>query len=317
LLCGTLRFVDHDERSGVTGADLSGITKSNDRQNVVIVVAVAVATLAIALLIAVTNLPRPSLALLTVLLGSGTLWALLDRERAARKRSAKMQTEFESILHSCKQLNRGLEAQRDAERDLLARELYSGIGQELTSLRFVFEHAMQRYEKSPELARETLATLRVVLGRCGATLDILVNHIRPIIVTEQGLASGLKWLCESVERGFDLPCALVVEGDLLRVQPAVQSAIFRVVQESLNNVVRHAKAKKASVLVRTDRHGLLVEVRDNGTGISPDSRSTARKGINSLRLRAQLLDGELAIKSLVEGGTLVRFTLRHEDAYTP
>lgn len=293
----------------------TSVTKTSDGQNVAFVAAILLFAIVTAICAAITTVPRTVVVVLVLVLGGAHVLIEYGREQRTRKRIEKLQGEFDQTLKDAKQLNRSLESQREAERDLLARELFHGLGQELTALRFAFEHLWQRYERNPELARENLVTLRTVLGRSGATLEILVNNLRPRIVSEQGLLSALKWLCDRVERGFDLACPLVVEGDTHKIVPEVQAAVFRIVQEALNNVVRHAKAKKASVNVRIDDYGLFVEIRDDGCGISPDVRSTARKGITNMLLRAQLLDGELSIKTPVDGGTIVRFSLRKEDVF--
>ena len=307
--------MDEKRISAPAVTELGSVGVTGERRNIAYIAAVLLFTVATSILAVIEVVSRSTVGVLVALLGLAWIALGYAREKQTRRKVDHLRMQFERSIKEAEQLNRSLEAQREAERDLLAKDLFSGIGQELTALRFVFEHAWQQYERSPSSARETLATLRTVLGRCGVSLELLVNQLRPRILTEQGLLSALNWVCVSVERGFELACALTVEGELQKIVPEVQAAIFRIVQEALNNVVRHAKAKKVTVLVRADALGLLIEVRDDGCGISPDARSTARRGITNMLLRAKLLDGELSIKAPVEGGTLVRFTLRKEDVY--
>jgi signal transduction histidine kinase len=202
----------------------------------------------------------------------------------------------------------------DAERRRFARELHDQTLQGLGGLRMLLASAARHDD--PE---GTEAALRKVMHEMDHEIDKLrtfIADLRPAALDELGLRPALETLLDR-HRGDDL--RIVAELDLpdpaqtgSRIDPDLETAVYRIVQEGLTNVVEHARASSARVGVTSDEDGVRIEVEDDGVGFDA-AASTAGFGLLGMRERAYLLGGSLEIESRA-GRTLVRVQLRARRA---
>ena len=184
---------------------------------------------------------------------------------------------------------------QEEERRQIARDLHDGAGQLLMALRLSIDQADPDRDRSAAILRELSDQLR----------DISMN-LRPPMLDDLGLLPALRWHLERFKSQTGITVQLDHKGLDRRFRPELQIAAFRIVQEALTNVARHAQVEAASVAV-TLRQGMLhVEVTDRGTGFDPEAVAPGvSAGLIGMRERASLLGGTLSVQSSPGGGTTI------------
>ncbi len=189
------------------------------------------------------------------------------------------------------------------ERRTLARELHDEAGQSLTTLALGLGR-LRREPLTQEALQEQVAELQAIASGVMEDLHRLAVNLRPIVLDRYGLVPALEQYVESFGRRSDLQVQFVAVGlGEERFAPEVETALYRVVQEALTNVARHAAATQASVVVERRPDVLLVIVEDNGCGFDVDmALDSGRLGLLGMRERAEMLGGSLAIESAAGAG---------------
>jgi signal transduction histidine kinase len=180
----------------------------------------------------------------------------------------------------------------EAERRHIARELHDEIGQSLTALKLNLE------AETPHLA-ETRALVDDLMGRVSA----LSLELRPAMLDDLGLLPALLWLFDRYHRSAGLEVEFVHEGIDGRLQPMVETAAYRIVQESLSNAAKHAAVNQVAVRVVRRDGRLHVTVEDRGRGFDPQAAFGRSTGLSGMRERAAALQGRLDIDSTIGRGT--------------
>jgi len=248
---------------------------------------------------------------LGVLTGHLATLATLARHRqteALRRLTSTLEQRVSQQTAELRALAEHLELAREAERAHIARELHDELGQELTALRFSVNLARQRFARDPSLIGQNLADIEGFVARTHETVRHLVADLRPRALAELGLEAGLAWLVERARSQSGLEVVLAVSGDLDALSEARAAVAFRVVQESLTNVQRHAQAGRAWVTVTRQGDTIALEVRDDGQGIDLGDRPSGH-GIVGMRERLRAVGGTLAVTRSPDGGTRVAATL--------
>ena len=197
---------------------------------------------------------------------------------------------------------------REEEKARVARELHDELAQSLTTLKM--DAAWMRDKLAGDAASRLevtgkLATMLATLDHAVAATRRIASDLRPLILDDLGLSAALEWLVNGFIKRSGMACALEIDGEVELVEPYA-TAVFRIVQESLNNVAKHAGA--SNVLVRIVREGSAValSIRDDGCGFDAQaSRRPEALGLAGLRERAHLLRGTADIKSQAGAGTTV------------
>jgi signal transduction histidine kinase len=188
-----------------------------------------------------------------------------------------------------------LETTREDEQARISRELHDELGQELTALRYALTFLKKRYERDPGNIRGNVEELESLLARTSTTLRNLVSELRPRVLDDLGLDAGVEWLLRRTEERAGLSCRLMSKATL-DLDVDVSIAAFRILQESLTNVVRHAKATHVDVRLDVEGDDLYLAVEDDGIG-PPESRrprsapGAGGVGIIGMRERADALGG--------------------------
>ena len=218
------------------------------------------------------------------------------------------------LLSHNRELARQLIAVQERERIALARELHDELAQHCTAIRI--EAAYLRKAKDPQ-------SIRAAADRAAHSADHLLNglrgilrQLRPCELDELGLAAALQSLMASHRERSRIRCDLVVEGALDDLGPTVDIAVYRVVQEALANVSRHAHARHISVTVARSAHALSVDVEDDGCGFDPGTR-TRGLGLLGATERAAALGGRLVASSAPGAGTALRMTVPLRSGVVP
>lgn len=205
------------------------------------------------------------------------------------------------------------------ERSRLARDLHDSVTQSLYSLTLLAE-AARRLARSGDLPQVQTAITR--LGEIGQQalkeMRLLVYELRPLVLRREGLARALGHRLETVERRAGVEALLAVNVPQ-SLPPSFEEQLYHLVQEALNNTLKHAAATTVSVHIEVRDSRLWLEVVDNGRGFDPDASDEGGIGLLSMRERVEKLGGEFAIRSAKGQGTTVTVTLdlpeRSEERY--
>jgi signal transduction histidine kinase len=204
-------------------------------------------------------------------------------------------------------------AAREEERRRLRRDLHDGLGPALAGIDMQLAGARALLASRPDAARAALGDVARDASATVADVRRLVNGLRPPALDDLGLAFAIREQAERLSRptdGHPLDVEVTVEGDLRGLPAAVEVAAFRIAQEALVNVARHADATRCSV--RLSRNGALeLVVEDDGGGLATAAR--AGVGLVSMRERAAELGGTLQVAPRPARGTVVRALLPVND----
>lgn len=204
---------------------------------------------------------------------------------------------------------------QEAERVRVSRELHDDTGQALTLI-LVRLQLIENMTSDPDVRRE-LAELRALVVDTLDGVRRLAVHLGPSVLEDLGLVSGLEWLADRVREDTGLHVELALETDASDVPNTMAVALFRVAQEALTNVVRHARARRVELSLRVEGTDLVLTVRDDGVGFdvaAARSRPTASVGLFGMAERVALVDGTIEISSDTATGTCVavRVPVREE-----
>ncbi|HEX9276315.1 MAG TPA: PAS domain-containing sensor histidine kinase [Casimicrobiaceae bacterium] len=194
-------------------------------------------------------------------------------------------------------------AAREQEQSRIARELHDELGQALTALKMMVAWVDQKIgRKDIELTGKLDRMAKLIDNTLEATRRIS-SELRPLILDDLGLIPALESVIEGFVDRTGVVCDFSVDGEL-ELDDARKSAVFRIVQEALTNVARHAKATQVEVRIAHRDSIISIDVRDNGVGFNlPDERSRYSRGLLGMRERAYLLGGTFSINSAPGKGT--------------
>jgi nitrate/nitrite-specific signal transduction histidine kinase len=208
------------------------------------------------------------------------------------------------------------------ERSRLARELHDAVTQTLFSATLIAETLPSLWEVDSEEGRQLLKELRQLNRGALAEMRTLLLELRPASLIEASLGDLLGQLCDAATGRIGVPVALTLQGQC-SPPSEVHVALYRIAQEALNNVVKHAKANRVAVSLRcatstgnVDRepcHRVELQVTDDGIGFDPNSVQADRLGLAILRERAQAIGAVLRIESQPGGGTQVMVEWEEEQ----
>jgi PAS domain S-box-containing protein len=192
------------------------------------------------------------------------------------------------------------------ERQRLARDLHDSVTQSLYSLTLLAEAGRRLIDVDVPQAARYLNDMGEIAQQSLKEMRLLVYQLRPLALTHEGLIGALQARLDSVEKRSGVEARFLIEGNLGNLPPAVEEGLFRVAQEALNNVLKHAAARSVVVRLRGDDECVTLEVADDGRGselLSTDVQGGL--GLTSMRERVAKLEGTLSIESTPGQGTRV------------
>ena len=199
---------------------------------------------------------------------------------------------------------------QDQERRKLARELHDSLGQYLAALKINGAGCL-RHAHDPKIKAILTDSLEII-EQCISEIRTMSYLLHPPLLDESGLVSAIQWLAEGFGKRSGILVNLVVPTNMPRFSQDIETAIFRILQESLLNAHRHSGTAKVDIEIRAETHTVLLTVRDYGCGISEKQLASLRHSENSMsvgfggmRERARELGGTLLIRPESKGGTII------------
>jgi signal transduction histidine kinase len=252
-----------------------------------------------------------------------------ERYQETLERDIKLRTaDLHQTAAELQALTAHLQVVREDERASLARELHDEFGQNLTTMRIDLARLDRhlRIAQPVDVARlqERITTMARMVDRLIETTQTVCAALRPGILNALGLNAAIEWQIEECEKRTGLRCVASLPADDIEMEPDRALALFRIVQEALTNVARHAQATRVDVSLERIEAMLMLEIRDNGQGFTPTQRlGTKALGMLGMRERAVALQGTLDIVTAPGKGTSIRVRMpwgtaparqHHDDA---
>jgi len=222
---------------------------------------------------------------------------------AAQRRAARS---FSHARDQLRALAARLQSIREEERRKVAREIHDELGQALTAIKIDLSSLVCELpadQKQP--ASRTKSILKLV-DETIQSVRRISTQLRPGILDDLGLMAAVEWAVEESEARTGIKFRLDLPRDDIVIDPECATALFRILQETLTNVARHANASQVEVQLAQEDGDLLLEVRDNGKGISKEQLWGGKSlGVLGMRERASMLGGEITIIGIPGKGTTV------------
>jgi PAS domain S-box-containing protein len=227
-----------------------------------------------------------------------TVW----RDISERKEAEQRLCESYALL---RELTSRRETAREEERKRIARELHDELGQQLTALRMGTSTLRIRFgHDNPELAAHVQKILILADNTMQVVRDV-VSSLRPAVL-DAGIVAALEWLSAEFSRNGHMTCRLHVPEENVAIAEDRAIALFRIAQEALTNVARHAEAKHVFITLEQKGSDCLLEVRDDGKGFDPEPVRNQSFGFVGMKERVLMLGGEIDIVSAPGNGASIR-----------
>ncbi len=200
---------------------------------------------------------------------------------------------------------------QEEERRRVARDIHDGPAQAIANIVFRAEVCERLIDTDKERAKSELKALREHIRNTLAEIRKIIFDLRPMALDDLGLAPTIRGVLDVFREEYGLFTEVAVIGKERRLESHVEIGIFRVVQEALNNIVKHAQASSAKVRIEFAAAGVTVLVEDDGKGfeMTEGELPSGHYGIMGMRERMQLLNGKLSIKSAPRRGTRVMISV--------
>ena len=242
---------------------------------------------------------------LAVVLGLGVVVAVpVERERAERRRAEAAAAQLHDVRQEqLRTYVHEVTMAQEAERARISRDLHDDVAQQLV----VLVRHLDALEAGGDLA--DIDDARRTASRALAEVRRTSRGLRPTVLDDLGLAPAIEWLAEDLAARNDVSTSVDVLGGATRLAAAVELALFRIAQEALRNVERHAAASHVAIELEFADARVRLAIRDDGRGFVVHDRATlsgsGRLGTIGMHERAELVGGELTLDSVPGGGTSV------------
>ena len=199
---------------------------------------------------------------------------------------------------------------REEERTHIAREIHDELGQQLTALKMDIGWIKHK-QKNPDIEIDTkLQKMLDFSDSLIKTIRRISTELRPAIIDDLGLMAALEWKCHDFEEKQGIPCNFISTVKERKFDSNFSITVFRILQETLTNVSRHAEATEVAVSLFENEKLLFMDINDNGKGFDNDSVKKGKTlGILGMKERASLMGGELTIIGEINNGTQTKLAI--------
>ena len=220
------------------------------------------------------------------------------------------------------ELFRRVVAAQEAERQRIARDLHDETGQSLTAIGMGLRGLSTTIKLgNTDQAVTTLRNLETLNATSLTELQRLISDLRPSHLDDLGLSAAIRWYAGNLQERTGLNMKVEVDGHEKPITPAAKTATFRIVQEALNNIIKHAEAKNVTISLIFDAINVRVRIKDDGRGFNVHAKksqggSRPSLGLVGMQERASLLNGAFFVASIPGQGTMVDVTIPYNQEET-
>ncbi len=226
------------------------------------------------------------------------------KDITVRKRSEK---ELLKSREQLRDLASHLQGIREKERSHIAREIHDELGQSLTALKMDICWLERRLHGEHESLVQKTSAMSDLIDRTIKTVKKISAELRPFLLDDFGLSAAIEWQVAEFQKRTGIECELTSAPPEIVLDQAISIAVFRVFQETLTNITRHANATKVEVSLQKEDGQVALEVRDNGDGIRAQDLSDPKSfGLMGMRERVHSFGGRLEIGGSTSKGTVVK-----------
>ena len=231
--------------------------------------------------------------------------------------------ELRGSREQLRSLSTHLQSARESERAAIAREIHDELGGALTALKFdiaSFEEVLPQGDAGGvrDTIVEKLESMSALIDTTVQTMRRIITQLRPVLLDSLGLSAAIEWLAEDFQNRTGIMCETRIQGEDVLSDHDRATAVYRIVQETLTNVARHAGATRVEITMGTLEGTVRLSVHDNGKGVTDEQiRAPGSFGIMGMKERALILGGEVTLKGSRDGGTTVSLTLPLEAPREP
>jgi len=225
-------------------------------------------------------------------------------QRQSERRQAEMELKRSQELF--RNLSTHLQVVREEERTRIARKIHDDMGQALTALKIDVSWLNKKLPNDPDSIHEKLQSMVALINETIETVHNVSEDLRPGILDDFGLAAAIEWQAEEFQKRTGVECRTSLPPDEFDLSKEKSTNLFRIVQESLTNIIRHANATEVEIQLSENGGILVLEIRDNGKGISDAAITHPRSfGLIGIRERGHSLGGEVNIVGIPGEGTRI------------
>ncbi|WP_347549010.1 sensor histidine kinase [Pseudalkalibacillus hwajinpoensis] len=190
------------------------------------------------------------------------------------------------------------------ERQRLARDLHDAVSQQLFALNMMSSASIKLMDRDMETAKAQMIDVADLASKAQVEMRALLLHLRPIQLSDDSLCAGIEKLVEELEKKSGVHFHLTFE-ELPELPSGIEENLFRIVQESLGNALRHADSSDIRMTIKMKQNQILLHIKDNGTGFEANQQKKGAYGLSTMQERCDEIGGQLRIASRTGEGTLV------------
>jgi signal transduction histidine kinase len=235
----------------------------------------------------------------------------LQQEILNRKRSA---VEIKKMNEQLRALAVRLQTIREEERTTIAREIHDELGQMLTGLKYELMWIEKRIDPGQDDMRSKVAEIQVLIDSTIKTVRKISAELRPGIL-DLGLAAAIEWQAGEFRRRTGIDGRTEISNTDVQMNENTSTQVFRIFQEILTNIMRHANASKVDIILKRFKNDLILIVSDNGKGMHPGTGPDEQSlGLLGMQERTIIFGGKLSITSAVNQGTAIEVLIPIEHS---
>jgi PAS domain S-box-containing protein len=219
--------------------------------------------------------------------------------------SKRLENEIEKSRELLRELTAHQDAVREEEQKRIAREIHDELGLALTALKIDIDWLGKRLQQADSVVDQKLEAMSGILDKTVESVRRIAEHLRPGMLDDLGLAAAIEWQVENFGERTGIHCALKMNREEFELDERLSTCVFRVVQEALTNVARHAEASRVLVRLDEEMGRIRLEISDDGKGFKAEARRRSF-GILGIKERIHMLGGDVEISSGLGKGTTVK-----------
>ena len=247
---------------------------------------------------------EPDTQMLDIMAQVGTQLGRVLERKQAQDESERSQDQLRKLYHRLEQV-------REEERTRTAREVHDHLGQVLTTMKLELSLLGKKLAYYNPTIQKSTEQLLEMSDEAIQTVKKISMDLRPPILDDLGIAEAIVWQAKDFSKRTGIECVFVNEMKDFEPDHERSTTLFRVFQETLTNIVRHARATKVCVKLCEDSETLTLQVQDDGCGISSDQVSSLRSlGLQGMRERAMVWGGNVLIQGFPNGGTTINIKIQ-------